>query len=47
MEATTLAGEAYTNEYCFVFRCEGDVIVRIQEFADTLLADAVFHFSAP
>ncbi len=46
MEATTLNGEPYTNEYCFVFTCADGAITRIQEFADTLLANAVFNFAA-
>lgn len=46
MDATALTGEPYVNEYCFVFTCSDGEITRIQEFADTLLADAVFHFAS-
>jgi len=45
LEATSLKGQPYANEYCFVFTCGGEVITRIDEFTDTLRADAIFHFA--
>lgn len=45
LEATARTGQPYENEYCFVIRCEDGRIVRIDEFTDTLRADAVFHFA--
>ena len=45
LEATSLKGQAYANEYCFVFTCGGDAITRIDEFTDTLRADEIFHFT--
>lgn len=45
LEATSLKGQPYANEYCFVFACGDDVIIRIDEFTDTLRADAIFHFA--
>lgn len=39
-EATTVDGKAYNNDYCFVFRLTGGKIVEVQEYMDTVLADA-------
>lgn len=40
-DAETVEGERYANDYCFVFRMEGDKIVEVREYMDTILADAV------
>jgi ketosteroid isomerase-like protein len=39
-KATTHAGEAYDNQYCFVYRIEDDKIVEVTEYFDTELAVA-------
>jgi ketosteroid isomerase-like protein len=31
-------GSDYDNQYCWVYTCENDKIVRMEEYADTLYA---------
>lgn len=40
-EVTTQEGQRYNNEYCFVFRFEGGLIVEITEYCDTDLIERV------
>ena len=39
--ADTTDGQTYANDYCFVFRMAGGMIVEVREYMDTILADAV------
>jgi hypothetical protein len=41
--ATTSRCRSYDNAYCFVFEFEGDKVVEIREYMDTLYAQAVLH----
>lgn len=36
-ESTTKAGVPYNNEYCFIYRFEGDSIAEVTEYLDTQL----------
>lgn len=36
-EATTKTGVPYNNEYCFIYRFEGDSIAEVTEYLDTQL----------
>lgn len=40
-DVTTLEGERYNNEYCFVFRFENGLIVEIVEYCDLDLIERV------
>lgn len=40
-EVTTIDGERYNNEYCFIFRFEGDLIVEMVEYCDLDLIERV------
>ena len=38
IKATTIGGNPYDNEYCWVYHCADGQIVKMIEYADTLLA---------
>jgi ketosteroid isomerase-like protein len=42
LTARTHEGADYVNEYCWIYTCEGGAIIRLDEYADTLLAGRVF-----
>jgi uncharacterized protein len=42
-QATTRAGKAYNNEYCFLYRLAGGKIVEVTEYLDTELASAALQ----
>lgn len=46
-QATTKAGEAYNNRYCFIFRVEGGQIREITEYLDTALVESVLGSRVP
>lgn len=41
--ATTSKDRQYENQYCFVFEFEGDRVLAIREYMDTMYADVVLH----
>ena len=41
LSATAKNGNAYQNEYCWVYECRDGKIARMEEYADTLLAGQV------
>jgi ketosteroid isomerase-like protein len=43
LEAMTNAGKTYDNQYCFLLRFEGDLIVEVWEHADTAYAYARYR----
>lgn len=42
LSATTLQGNQYVNEYCWVYTCSDGKIALLEEYADTLHAGRVF-----
>lgn len=45
-EVTTVRGEPYDNQYCFVLRLRGDEIVEIIEYMDTALVERAIELPA-
>lgn len=45
MEATAHNGNAYANDYCWIYECDGGKIVKMIEYADTLVASRVMGWS--
>lgn len=43
--ATAKNGNAYDNEYCWVYTCRDGQIARMEEYADTLLASRAMGWS--
>lgn len=41
--AATSKGRVYENSYCFVFAYEGDRVIEIREYMDTMYADRILH----
>lgn len=44
--ARTSKSRSYENSYCFVLEFEGDRVIEIREYMDTLYADRVLHQEA-
>ena len=44
MSATTLKGNEYINEYCWIYTCRDGKVARMVEYADTLHAGRVLGF---
>ncbi len=42
LTATTVNGEAYENEYCWVYTCRDGKIARLDEFVDSFKAAKLF-----
>ncbi|KAI9011626.1 snoaL-like polyketide cyclase family protein [Hyaloraphidium curvatum] len=42
LTGTTHSGETYVNDYCWVYKCAGGEIVRMDEFADSFKAAKLF-----
>lgn len=45
MEATAANGNAYSNDYCWIYECADGKIVRMIEYADTLVAARTMGWS--
>ncbi len=44
LSATTLDGESYENEYCWVYTCREGKIARIEEYVDTWKAARILNW---
>jgi uncharacterized protein len=45
LTATVKNGNAYDNQYCWVYECRDGQIARMEEYADTLLASRVMGWA--
>ena len=45
LTATVKNGNAYDNQYCWIYTCRDGQIARMEEYADTLLAARVMGWS--
>ncbi|MFN0090713.1 MAG: nuclear transport factor 2 family protein [Acidimicrobiales bacterium] len=45
LSATTVKGEAYENDYCWVYTCKDGKISRLDEYTDTLHAGRIMGFA--